>query len=870
MADIWTPIKYGWSHVYWLTVEGVPYVWSQAATSKTLPAGYTAEVPALVVADSARVGAVIDRDKGIGAGFPLTFTVLDCDELSSLMARPGAVTHLTQDLAAGGATADVDNTADFAASGTAYIGKETLTYSSKTATTLTLSARGLVGLAYPHAARSTATLVSDKPRYWRGRFVTLYASPVDPSGYVTGTALDNDALVIWRGYLDSEPSRSDNGDGFAFSALPIDRILARPLASRLSGVVQDTDVRFEIQDTQCTINLELINGGGTTIGGGPWAIKFDAMASATPGDLVSITEFNASAIAAFAAAVTAHGIGAYVNGLDIIQAQSTPSDPTYGAYNKGDWVPIVRLAQNSSAQTLKHSAIWCGNVAEVPNALTPNGTVAIPPPGLVNNQPLNINIAYAWTPYSLTNGHFGTGSGGGSKPKIPSAAIVLDEGDPGTLPEQGQVEIGGNVFKYVGTGITAAAGSIVLKKLFPVGATIDLSTIVDAEASILISDSGNLADTTLRMIHSSGETNLRDATYDKLLGRVGYGLPDTYADADKMQEVLAAGFLADIDLTVSPDAKAYADTLGGLLALSQRAVVVTDDGASDARLSAVYTGAGAGGYAAQLTDAHVLSVPAANVTTETVSNPNTIVVDVELGDAKIAPLRQTDASRVAFEGAQEAKYSVPSADADKLIQKAAVWALARIAGDQHAATLSIDVVPWLGVRIGDAVDLALTHPKIWNWADSTIGYSGRARCVGRELQLSTGAMRLRLLIYGQSVGSALCPAAPVLAFTGLATAPTTIDVPSGFVIEFGRALKNNGANLRLLHYQPGQGAEGITQGFTISAATITGGVCRLTVATVIGAPTVSASTSYLTWAETANAGAYEKTFAHANDGGVWT
>jgi hypothetical protein len=218
----------------------------------------------------------------------------------------------------------------------------------------------------------------------------------------------------------------------------------------------------------------------------------------------------------------------------------------------------VRLAQNNSAQTLKHSAIWCGNVAEVPNALTPNGTVAIPPPGLVNNQPLNINIAYAWSPYSLTNGYFGTGSGGGSKPKIPSAAIVLDEGDPGTLPEKGQVEIGGNVFVYVGTGITAAAGSIVLKKLFPVGATIDLSTIVGAEASILISDSGNLADTTLRMIHSSGETNLRDATYDKLLGRVGYGLPDAYADADAMQEVLAAGFLADIDLTVSPDAKGYA------------------------------------------------------------------------------------------------------------------------------------------------------------------------------------------------------------------------------------------------------------------------------------------------------------------------
>ena len=94
MADIWTPIKYGWSHVYWLTIEGIPYVFAQAETGKTLPAGYTSELPTLVVADSARVGAVVNRDTGIGAGFPLTFTALDSAELAGMMARPTASTFL--------------------------------------------------------------------------------------------------------------------------------------------------------------------------------------------------------------------------------------------------------------------------------------------------------------------------------------------------------------------------------------------------------------------------------------------------------------------------------------------------------------------------------------------------------------------------------------------------------------------------------------------------------------------------------------------------------------------------------------------------------------------------------------------------------
>ena len=69
MTDVWAPLQYGWGHLYWLTIEGVPVAFSQATSSKTAPTDFPTEDPTLVLADSARVGAVVDRDRGVAAGF---------------------------------------------------------------------------------------------------------------------------------------------------------------------------------------------------------------------------------------------------------------------------------------------------------------------------------------------------------------------------------------------------------------------------------------------------------------------------------------------------------------------------------------------------------------------------------------------------------------------------------------------------------------------------------------------------------------------------------------------------------------------------------------------------------------------------------
>ena len=102
-ADVWGPLRYGWDHTYWLTIDGIPYVWSEVAHGKTVPTGFTSEQAVLVIDASAKVGAQIDRDEGIGAGFPLSFTLLDCSALSALFTRPSVQTYLTAPLTASGA-----------------------------------------------------------------------------------------------------------------------------------------------------------------------------------------------------------------------------------------------------------------------------------------------------------------------------------------------------------------------------------------------------------------------------------------------------------------------------------------------------------------------------------------------------------------------------------------------------------------------------------------------------------------------------------------------------------------------------------------------------------------------------------------------
>jgi hypothetical protein len=142
-------MQYGWSHVYWMTIEGIPFLPCERALSKTVPIGFGSEVATLVVDNSARVGAVIDRNTGIGAGFPLSFKLLDSPTMSAYMTRQTVVRYLKT---AVNSTAIQFLTLDDVSGLTSpvWLGRECITFSGTAGATLDPCTRGVAGYALPH------------------------------------------------------------------------------------------------------------------------------------------------------------------------------------------------------------------------------------------------------------------------------------------------------------------------------------------------------------------------------------------------------------------------------------------------------------------------------------------------------------------------------------------------------------------------------------------------------------------------------------------------------------------------------------------------------------------------------------------------
>jgi len=849
-TDVWQPLRYGWQHVYWLTIEGIGPVWCERALSKTLPGSHTAESATLVVDGSAQIGAMIDRDTGIGAGYPLTFKLLDSDTLSALLQRPSAQTYLTQDETSSATTLHVADTTAFAASGTVYAGKERIAYTGKTSTTLTGCTRGTAGYAYPQRDRGGAALVTDTPRYWRGRHVTLYAQPIDSAGYAPGTAWTDDSAVIWRGFLASEPARED--DGWSLQALPLDRLLARPLVGELTGEVTDLEPRFQIESDIITVQLwRYTTAPATTY----YAINLTPFADAgySFGDWIGVSEANAAIKAAWAAEVSAQSL-TWLGDMVINQAGSAYSKPK-GTLNKGDWTPLIEVKQSADTDAIKIDLLWFGQSVERYVSWGAGGTPA--------DLTVALGVNYSWTPYDINSPQQFNGFA------LPRCTVRFDGGDPGTVPATGALRIGSDVWTYQAILQTPDAAVVQFAGLQPVGGQDSPSISIGSTAHVIIRDVGSLADTARRMLHSSGEAALRSSTYDTLPGIVGYGIPDGMTDDDAIGDVLAEGWLDTVQLEPSMAGQSLADVLGGTLALSQRALVVTDDGAgADAALTAVQTAAAGAGYVVEIGDDDVVTWPDVELEVETPAAPNVITTLLQVDGDTIHTIREVDAARVPAEGVVGIEYVVPSSDKTSLLPAAAGWMLSRIVGDSQSSMVTLDVAPWVAARPGDIVQLDLTHPRLWDWSAGSQGYTGRARCIGRTVSLSDGIQTLRLLLDGYAVGTAISPAAPVVAYDD-ATTPTRIDLHRDYYPIMSAAMEaSKTPTMRLLHYEPGSGTEGVSEYYLISAVTDTGSVCRLSVSS-IGGSSVLSSESWLTWPESANDDAWQAQWMHDADGARW-
>jgi len=855
MTTVWEPLQYGWSVIYYVTIEGIPTVWIESATGLSLPSGYTTESESLVIDKSAAIGATVDRDSGLGAGLPLSFHLQDTAHLRTWLQAPDNRATLTADL--GAADADLTiTTADstgWPASGTIYAGLETINYASHAGGVFTVSAaanRGIVGYKYAHDSGPTSARIADKPRWWRGREVKLWARPVDPSGYTPGAALATDAELLWRGHIDRGPVRE--GNLFAFDALAIDRRLARPLGASLTGVIIDTDARFAVYK-KMSISLRIVGTGGA---GFDHDLEFQPFKDDADGDILSSSEIQQRIADGYAQAVIDFGATAALDTLSFVSMNQplwTPGD--------GDVVNIWMAAFTFDADADLETIVIFGTIfgqQKISVGMHVKGATASAFTIWDNwwnfgHNPLVIGIA-----------GFGFSEGGG-------ATVKLDDAAPADVPTGGgRVRVGDAVYEYASAETTQ--GNVYLAGLTAEATDGEQPALVKQRCEILLSFSDSPADVVRRILASSG-TGERNATYDDLDEMQGYGLDEDMIDDTGIGDELGAGFLGQMELSVTYRGESLRDSVGGLLALSQHAMVarqIRGETNRKVQITVVDTSSAGSDWIEAITDADLITSGGQPVRAlDPGARPNIIRVEAVTGGKTVHIHESRDQQQVLAQGAVKREWTIPAPVAGSIAVPVSRWARSRFAADQVVQLLELQVVPWaIGeADVGDMLSIDISHYSVWQWSDGTPGYTGLGRIIGLQRSLGTGAVTVTLLIDGVDSARGLCPSAAVSAFAGTAGNPTTIDVNARYFNVMTKALAILNP-FRLLHYERGQ-TEGVSEGYNISAVTDTAGVCRLTVDSLVGAPSLVVGDSHLTWPESANDSTYQDDFMHDADGSVW-
>ena len=855
MTTVWSSGQYGYDLIYWITIEGIPVVWSERAAGLALPTGYSSEVAGLVIDDSSAIGSEVDPLGGIGKSLPLSFRLRDSDTARTWLKRWAYEARLTQDHTSGVTTITVDDTTGWPSSGALYIGKERVTYTGKTGTTFTGCTRGVSGLAYPHTYGGAGGLVTNLPRWWRGRLIELWATPVDPAGFVAGPDLDGDAELIWRGYIEAGPRRE--GLHFAFDALALDRKLAVPLGQRWSGQLVDVEQRYAVSKAAAVVvDITIFNAAGAV--SFSEVIVFRPFVNNTDGELLTGTQIRAQCVAAYEQAVSDGGHTATLDSMLWVK-HGYPGGADPGLANEIYQCKFTFDA-NAGARGYRIKVLAFGD----DYSPTYTGTVA----ALVAGQP---EPSY-WT---TTHNPFRQ-SVQGAQPLRHAVTAALIEGDAGDVPATGIVKVGDEVFGY--SKKASLGGLVYLGWLIKIDANGYGSLKPGAEVAIMAADGTFAAPVALpiaaaKMLASSGEANLRSSDYDSLSRGQGYGLPENAVNYHQILQRLGGGLLGQLRVQLAPDDESLEDLIGGLLQLSGRALVMRRDPSDTkgrAKITAIHIGA-AFDYAATITDADLLTTGGAPVIAERIDDwPNRVEITCTQAGEDVLRLVYSDGVAVHSQGARSLEVSAPISKPAAITAPAAAWAMQMLNSAQTLQVLRVRVGPWVDVEIGDGVQLQLTHPAIWDWANGKPGYTGAAQCIGRAVRLKTGETEIKLLVGGGVNWGALSPSAACMA-TDSTINPTYIEVPGQYLDHFSNALAAAGGNIRLLHYRPGQ-AEGVSEGYNISAAAVSGANCRLTVASKIGSPTLTVTASadpavsYLTLPESANDDAYQARFMHDADG----
>jgi len=826
MTTAYTPLQYGWDVVYWLRVEGIPTVWIERSTSLTLPTwAVEGQDASLVVDVSAPIGSEVEHGESVGKALRLSWRLRDSAAARGYVATPSVVTRLDENITPSETSVDVEDASGLSSGDDLHVGPERMRIISIAGNTLTVARTSPYG--YPH---SLGTIATDAPRYWRGRTVWLYASPIDPTGYMPGSALEDNADLVWVGQIDDGPRRVESA--FEWSALSIDRLLARPTVLEIAGTIQSTQPYYPADPGwTATMHLQGLQNNGTP----KWdyALNLQPFAGLASGLLLSSDQIRA--------AIT----GAWDDEVSDLGATEL-GDMIWEGSDKQGWVLSVTIAYDSGVQTIAAHTSWGGVLPVIQFIKNYGGTgqqIVEPLPGKV---------------FSPDVRQLGQGLG---FLNVRSLVVELDEGDASDITAPGKVRIDGSTYEFLSAGtvnglaVLSTMGHINGPKLSPL-------QVPGLEAQIVLEDSGECGEAMLRALESSGTLGLR-GTYDTLAGGQGLGIDDDLIDEDSFLE------LALPELSIQSEGT-WADTFGGLLSLLQRAAL-----ADRGELRLISTSPAGSLPTATIDNEALMSRKGSPIVSlAPAKTPTRIVVQHSGGeDAPDFKIVYTDQAAGIARGTTELKLEVPLADREQLASFATPLVASRFASSQVLQIVRVRVAPWLEVYPGDLVRLDISSADVWSWATSSPGLTGVARCLGRVMDLEDHVVELTLLADASIAQPALCPSAEVSTWSTSPTQPgvgDTIDVPRYFYDHFFTLLSlSNAGRFALVAYDPGD-SEGVSDVYSINAVADTGSACRLTIAAVAGSPTLTANQTRLTYPAEPNGTDEQDDHAHVLDGGFWS
>ncbi len=235
---------------FYVRIQGLKYVFLSSETPKghngaawAAPSGYTVLESVFDASDIQDTGCDVSRLDGSAQPASMLIRLIDdrAYQLGSIFAWDGngAIANLTADFGhatgTGPYTMTVDDTTNgFSSSGDLFFGRETVSYDSKTSTTFNVTTRNkydpvgdgddvyIHNSFLPGAART----VSDFPRAFIGRYVSVMAYWVTASGHAVDTAYDGSAsFECFRGIIRESPRPGAGWHSYEFEIEGIDSIL---------------------------------------------------------------------------------------------------------------------------------------------------------------------------------------------------------------------------------------------------------------------------------------------------------------------------------------------------------------------------------------------------------------------------------------------------------------------------------------------------------------------------------------------------------------------------------------------------------------------------------------------------------------------